>query len=83
MDNFVRNKTLVPTNELYGVPGDIFLGMKYQDALALKIKLAKKVIRVENRTNYILRDSLIINRAISSIKHNESLLKEMGLVQIN
>ena len=79
MDGFVQQKTLIPTHELYNVPGDIFLDMKYQDALALKIKLATKVIKDENKVHYMTRDSGIINRALSSIKHNEAMLKEMGL----
>ena len=77
-DNYVQEKRIVPTHELYGVSPSIFKEMNYVDVLELKIKAAGEVVRVEQTVHYMQRDSTKIMKALDAIKFNEQLLKEMG-----
>lgn len=79
MDNFVKEKKILPTHELYGVDPSIFYDMLYPDVLNLKIKLANTLIKKLNKKHYMKRDFSKINKALSAIKFNEDLLKEMGI----
>lgn len=78
---FTRTKTILSTHSLYGVTPDVFLGMKYEDALSYKIDLAndklKKIMDDENwwRSEH----GGEIPRILAAIKHNTELLEEMGL----
>ena len=77
-DNYVSEKRIVPTHELYGVSPAIFKDMNYVDVLELKIKAAGKVVTNELKVHYMQRDSEKITKALDAIKFNELLLKEMG-----
>lgn len=79
MSDFVKEKIILPTHELYEVEPSIFYDMSYPDALKLKIELAKKLIAKLNKEHYLKRDSNKITKALSAIKFNETLLKEMGV----
>jgi len=79
MDNFVQTKSVVPTHDLYNVSPKMFIDMKYQDVLALKIKSARLVIKNVLNQHHMVRDSQKMNKALSALKFNEELLNEMGI----
>ena len=78
-DNIVKTKKLIPTSELYGISPIIFKEMNYIDVCYLKIKLANKIVTNELKTNYMTRDNLKIMKCMDAIRHQELLLKEMGI----
>ena len=78
-DNFVIDKKIMPTHELYGVSPSIFKEMSYVEVLQLKIDAARKVVKKELDVHYMKRDSIIIAKALDAEKFNDQLLKEMGL----
>jgi len=78
-DNFVSNKKIMPTHDLYGVSPSIFKDMSYVDVLQLKIEAARKVVKKELEVHYMKRDSIKISKALDAEKFNYQLLKEMGL----
>jgi len=78
-DNFIKNKKIVPTHELYGIDPRRFINMNYVDVLLLKIKLGNKAVEEILKVNYMERDTIKMNKVLNAIKFNEELLKEIGL----
>jgi len=78
-DNFIKNKKIIPTHELYGIDPRCFIKMNYVDVLLLKIDLGNKVVNEILKVNYMKRDTIKMHKVLDAIKFNEELLKEIGL----
>lgn len=79
MDNIVSTKNISSTIDLYNINPKIFIGMLYEDALKLKIKLANSLLTEEYKKHYMIRDEKIIRQSSNAITFNEQLLKELKL----
>ncbi len=78
-DNFIKIKTILATNELYGVIPSTFIGMPYEDAIALKVKLAEKELGKLMKNGSWITENHKVNTLLSARNHNSELLEEIGL----